>query len=75
MMLSVFEAVEDSIRLFNINVELIFTIPRIPCIPATLIVLLFDAVTLVAVLKKSAIALPSPPPTIPSNTVVRLLRS
>ena len=74
-LLSVFDAMEDMVRLFSISVELIFTIPLIPSTAATLRVLLFNTVTLLELLYKSVIALPSLPPTNPSNNVVRLLRS
>ena len=75
MLMSVLDAVEAIMRLFSIIGEFIFTLPLIASIAATLIVFLFNTVTLVALLNRSVIALPSPPPTIPSNNVVQLFRS
>ena len=73
-LLSVFDAVDVLAGLFIISGEFMLISPSVDSMPDTLIVLLFSSDTLVALLRKSLIALPSPPPTIPSNSVVRLSR-
>ena len=70
-----FDSVEEMMRLFSISGEFVFILPLIDSKPTIVIVLLFSSVTLVALLKKSVIALHSPPTTTPSNHVVRLSRS